>query len=491
MVIKEGNTVRPFTLWSRLFGYQPTDWTEQKRWQVEILLYFTLLSFLTGIYSLIKWYQVGHSPLMTSSVYCIVAEIIAAIMIGKFKQNGLATNIGFSGMVIHALNLIYQSGGVLESTQSFWIAVLLVAFFLTAKLSLAWIWSALVISASCLMVYWQLNGEHIPNLQLTESAQLIDAWSGLIVPLAIIVIAQSYSAKRRESYQHSSLTAQRQMEQTTQSAKQGEQQLGKVLQQATANAGQLSTVAHSLGQQSLQLRSEVGVLNQSCDSQTVSSEQLSKQLKQMTLDIHTSDQSVAQLKQRSDAINQQASNSIASLCASTQAIEKIQVANQRITGVAELISNIAEQTNLLALNAAIEAARAGEYGRGFAVVADQVRELSAKSNQSADEIRQLLNSSRVEVEAGQQVIGQTSEEITEIINQVSSAMTAVEQLSHAMKQQVTTLQELSCASDDVANNVTHIGEVADRVSQQDNHLRLQVDELNSLANQLSSVVATQ
>lgn len=482
--------MRPFVLWGRLFGYHPNDWSEQKRWQVEILLYFTMLSFLTGIYSLAKWYFASHTPLVVTSVYCIVAEIVAAMAIGRFKQSSFATNVGFSGMTLHALNLIYQSGGVLESTQSFWIAVLLVAFFLTAKITLAWLWSFIVIAASCVMVYWQLSGDAIPTLQLNESQQLVDAWSGLIVPLAIIVTAQSYSARRRENYQRSSVEAQLQMEQATHSAKQGQQHLGKVLEQATSNAGQLSGVAQTLGHQSEQLRSEVGVLNQSCDSQTVAADQLSQQIKQMTTDIHTSDQSVSLLKQRSDAITQQAANSIASLKASTEAIDKIQTANQKITVVADLISNIAEQTNLLALNAAIEAARAGEHGRGFAVVADQVRELSAKSNQSADEIRQLLNTSRVEVEAGQKVMGQTSQDITEIINEVRTAMTAVEQLSQVMKQQVMTLSELSSASEDVATNVVNIGSVAERVSQQDSFLREQVSELNNLANQLSSVVAT-
>ncbi|HAS63709.1 MAG TPA: chemotaxis protein, partial [Vibrio sp.] len=344
--------MRPFILWGRLFGFQPNDWSEQQRCQIEILLYFTMLSFMTGLYSLTKWYSASHLPLISTSLYCVFAEITAAIMIGRFKQSSLATNIGFSGMAIHALNLIFQSGGVLESTQSFWIAVLLVAFFLTAKKTLAWLWSLAVITISCAMLYIQLTGSTIPTLYLSASEQLIDAWSGLIVPLVIIVVAQSYSAKRQQKYQHTSLLAQQQLEQTIHSAQQGELRLSKVLRQATTNADQLTAVTQTLDLQSAQLRSEVAVLNHSCDSQTVATEQLSQQLEQMTIEIHNSDQSVLQLKKQSDAITQQASDSVRSLCASTQAIDKIQMANQKIIVVADLITNIAEQTNLLALNAA-------------------------------------------------------------------------------------------------------------------------------------------
>lgn len=63
------------------------------------------------------------------------------------------------------------------------------------------------------------------------------------------------------------------------------------------------------------------------------------------------------------------------------------VAVDKISGLADQISDLANQTNLLALNAAIEAARAGEHGRGFAVVAQEVGNLADKSTTAVQNIQ--------------------------------------------------------------------------------------------------------
>lgn len=61
-------------------------------------------------------------------------------------------------------------------------------------------------------------------------------------------------------------------------------------------------------------------------------------------------------------------------------------ATRAVSGVIDVISGIAEQTQLLSINASIEAATAGDYGKGFAVVAREVKDLSARTAQSAEQI---------------------------------------------------------------------------------------------------------
>lgn len=71
--------------------------------------------------------------------------------------------------------------------------------------------------------------------------------------------------------------------------------------------------------------------------------------------------------------------------------------SQEISEIVSLIASIAGQTNLLALNAAIEAARAGEQGRGFAVVAEEVRKLAEGSNQAAKQIANLIKRNEIDM----------------------------------------------------------------------------------------------
>lgn len=480
--------MNPFSLWRTLFFPQKNNWDKNQIQLVEIILFFTFLSFVTGIYSFVKWYNHGQQVLIYTSLFLLCAELIAALVLRLFKTPSLALHIGFAGMVVNALNLVYQTGGVIISPQAFWIPLLIISFFLTASLTMAMCWSGVVIAITGWMVNQSLHNIEPPHLILSPASLVTDTWSGIMVPLVIICIAQAYTAKQRQKSMLASTLAQQESQAAAEQSRKEEQNLSRVLVLASGNACQLTTVAEQLAQQSSELYSQVDDLNITCDTQASAAEKMTHHLKKMTLDFQQSEQFVQELQLRSEEINNQAQTSASSLTASTNAISRILQSNQEMVIVADLISSVAEQTNLLALNAAIEAARAGEQGRGFTVVADQVRELSARSNQAAREIRLLLDRSTHEVNQGQIVIQGSVTELSEIINKVGGTLTDVQQLTKIMAEQVEVLLELNLASQAVAESVDKTSQISESVATQGTQLSQQVIILKTLADDLNTVI---
>lgn len=481
--------MNPATLWRSAFMPRQTQWTKTQQRQADILSLFTFIAFLVGIYSLIKWSKHGHESLIFTSVLLIVLELISAFSLRWLNQPALSLNLGFVGMSVHALNIIYQSGGVVDSTQTYWVPLLVVAFFLSGTRIMAISWSALVIALSAVMTYQHVSGFGFPQLVLSESAQRVEIWSGTVLPLVVICIAQAFTAKQRDIAIESAEQAKAESELVAQKATEGELHLAEVLEQANQNSSELKQVSQVLDEQSSQLDAQVNALNVNSESQASAAEQMSQQVHHMATGIEESSKFVEELREKSEDVHQQAEKSSELLEDSTQAISQIITSHEDIMKVADLITSVAEQTNLLALNAAIEAARAGEQGRGFAVVADQVRELSAKSSQSAVEIRNLLDRSEQEVKHGQSVVTSSTERMNTIIQQVTTISHDVQSLSGIMATQMTALKELNEASSEVANGVVNTKTIAETVAQYGNELNGQVVAVRNLTQQLDQVVS--
>ncbi|SDJ22017.1 Methyl-accepting chemotaxis protein [Ferrimonas sediminum] len=480
--------MNPVTLWRHCFQPQDAQWTNEQTRYVDTALFFLFLSFLTGVYSLVKWSSNGHEVLTQTSILLIIVELAAGLTIRFLRAPVLALNLGFFGMSLHCLNMIYQTGGFIGSSQSLWVPVMIIAFYLCASTLMASLWSLMIGGTTLAMVLAFLEGAAFPEMALSGRAQAIEMISGVVVPLLVIATAQGFTARLRRKALADSEQAQLEMAAAAEQARQGQQQLNEVMQQVRLNVNQLMELAADLDGQSHSLHQHVDTLNNNCSGQSCASEQMTAQLQQLTEDMNRSDQFVSDLQHHSDTINQQAQRSSSSLQASTGAIDRILTANEKITSVADLITSVAEQTNLLALNAAIEAARAGEQGRGFAVVAEQVRELSAKSNGAALEIRTILEEGRKEVNHGQQVMQSTTSEISGIIAQVSTTQQEVSQLTDIFKHQAQAVEELYTASAEVSSGVVDTSQVAEQVAEQGAKLAHQVTTIKGLTASLTGVV---
>ena len=136
---------------------------------------------------------------------------------------------------------------------------------------------------------------------------------------------------------------------------------------------------------------------------------------------------------------QEAKRSVGSLAGRMDALVD---ATRAVSGVIDIISGIAEQTQLLSINASIEAATAGESGRSFSVVAREVKDLSARTAQSATEISaQIGEMLRTVGEARGE-----NEEMNRMIGQFAAIAEAID----------VSMQQQNAAMSEIASNIASV-----------------------------------
>ncbi|MCL2054776.1 MAG: methyl-accepting chemotaxis protein [Oscillospiraceae bacterium] len=135
------------------------------------------------------------------------------------------------------------------------------------------------------------------------------------------------------------------------------------------------------------------------------------------------------------------------------AVNEINNANQSISKVIKAIDDIAFQTNILALNAAVEAARAGAAGKGFAVVAEEVRNLAAKSAESAKDTGSLIANSMEKAQLGTKIAGETAASLSEIVEGISESNRIITEIARSSDEQFSAISQINTAIGEVTNVV--------------------------------------
>ncbi|MBN9497138.1 MAG: HAMP domain-containing protein [Alphaproteobacteria bacterium] len=172
----------------------------------------------------------------------------------------------------------------------------------------------------------------------------------------------------------------------------------------------------------------------------------------------------------------------------SQTVEALANAAQKIGNVVQLISEIASQTNLLALNATIEAARAGEAGKGFAVVASEVKSLASQTARATEEIGTQIN--EIQTATGQSVeamrsIGETIASMNAIASTIAAA---VEEQGAATTEIARNVQQAAAGTSEVSSNITGVTRAAEDTGSAASLVQQAAVDLGSQAKDLRAAV---
>ena len=168
--------------------------------------------------------------------------------------------------------------------------------------------------------------------------------------------------------------------------------------------------------------------------------------------------------------------------ATTNNIELVFEASNKITDITKIIENIAFQTNILALNAAVEAARAGEQGKGFAVVASEVRNLAQTSQSSVKDITSLIADANDKIKTATETARKSKEIFMDIEQKIEDTSKIMQDISAMAVEQQAGVDQVNIAVSQMDQSTQQNASLVEEATASSEALMGQAKELVELMN---------
>ena len=260
--------------------FLPHDLTDQASILLARTLAFSgLCSVVIGLYSCIKWGRLGNDALMYGSLLLVLGmPLMLLVLRSAMLPLAVAANMALASMASYSMLLIYQLGG-LHSAHIYWPAVIIVFAYLLAGTRSAMVWSLV----QALFVFWLIrlerSGASLPVFELSPRDAAVNTYSGYILPVLTVWLAQWYSAKLRNQALADAEQALNESREFGQRAARNQDQLGGIVDEVRNTASDLLQMAGHLQQ-------TLGGIRHRCQSIDTDVQQQADAMHQLDLALH-------------------------------------------------------------------------------------------------------------------------------------------------------------------------------------------------------------